>query len=268
MHPRTPPPPQPIIYEHEDALFDDHLDLYPARSTHPSKSSWVGQGVAGIHAWAKDVTPGPPSDSDSRSTNSYSGYHLPTLIQRQGRPVSPTLYTSKTVPAPPKASRPILTPQHSIPSLAAPSATDASLTSITTALSSVSIATPTSEALDDPPSAETQKQGLLAGIAAHLRSWAASSSPKQPIRSTTITRERTNSIPDLTAQPTVRAPVPRVRSPVSFFPVPGDFIIPEKPRGSVPGPSRREKAEIVSPYPHEEHPAFRNRGRKLARIVS
>ena len=86
---------KPMIYEQDESLFDDDLDYYPTQSTRPSRSAWIGKGVAGIPAWARDVTPGPPTDSDSKSTSSCSGFHVPSLIQRQGRPVSPTLYMSK-----------------------------------------------------------------------------------------------------------------------------------------------------------------------------
>ncbi|TCD68417.1 hypothetical protein EIP91_010818 [Steccherinum ochraceum] len=246
-----------------------------------TKAPWIGRGIEGIGSWARGVPPGPPEDAEEVFVKPASPqtrtFRQPELILSQKRPVPPTLCMSKTLPAPPEPSRPILTPQQSLPSLSSQhSVTEASLTSLTTALSSVSLATPATPASDaaqesDPPSAETQKPLTLMGnLTAQLRSWAISShhsgSAKAKVRSPTVTRRPESPFA------AYQAAQLRPRSPASNFPLPDHlFGIPgEKSRSTV---EKDLGDDVASSYysqqrRRDDHPAFRQRGRKAARAVS
>jgi len=301
---QTPPPQQShsqsfshsrsALSADDNSLLQD-FQLQPAHDllveTLPvsSKAAWIGRGDAGIYAWARDIPPGAPDEADDlhnhkpASSPQVHTFRQPDLILSQKRPVPPTLCMSKTHPAPPEPSRPILTPQQSLPSMSSSlhSVTEASLTSLTTALSSLSLATPASPISDaieetDPPSAETQKPLTLMGnLTAHLRSWAASSphsgSGKAKVRSTTVTRRQLDS------------PVGqyRARSPVCMFPLPDHLVSfpTEKSRPLVAEKEYGGSSDMLSSpalsylssrqlQRTDDHPAFRLRGRKTARVVS
>ncbi|KAH8093738.1 hypothetical protein BXZ70DRAFT_378081 [Cristinia sonorae] len=271
----------------EDLDFsDDHIDLALDRAfeTHhiSAKAAWIGKGEAGIYAWARDIPPGPPEDAEELHVKPSSPqahtFRQPELILSQKRPVRPTLCMSKTIPAPPEPSRPILTPQQSLPSISSHSVTEASLTSLTTALSSLSPATPASpasRAIDDtdPPSAETQKPLTLMGnLTAHLRSWAASShhssSGKVKVRSPTVTRRAQET-------PLVYETFHRCQSPTAFlpdhlagFPAEKPLSLVEKDCGEDMSCSAFSNKQSYRQGRLEDHPAFRLRGRKAARAVS
>lgn len=312
--PRPPPPPSVTVsldeedqddldmfYEHVPQRSPKHYANVPSHPQ-PSKSAWIGKGIAGIHAWALDVTPGCPDELEhahqhqpsprSRSSISpiTSTFRPPKLLQ--GRRPTPTVFMSKTEPAPPVPSMPICTPQQSLPPLCSssshsqtctpsqsqPSMTNASLTSLTTGIST-SIATPASEDFDDPPSAETHRPNFIGTLTAHLASWASGSYSKAPashynkgLRSKTVTRRPEPSsyasksqlsqvavTRKTTIQPTTTTSAPRPRqraySPIPFFLVDVP-VTNEKCLSS----GWREKTRT------EEHPAFKTRGRKPTRL--
>ncbi|THH32395.1 hypothetical protein EUX98_g1814 [Antrodiella citrinella] len=294
---QTPPPQRSHsqLFSYSPSVLSADDDMLQVLQNHPqleseslsSKAAWIGKGDAGIHAWARDIPPGSPEDpSDmhnfnhaSTSSSSSSRVHIfrqPDLILSQKRPVPPTLCMSKTHPAPPEPSRPILTPQQSLPSMSSRqhSITEASLTSLTTAVSSLSPATPASPASDalhdtDPPSAETQKPLTLMGnLTAHLRSWAVSSyhsGSRVQVRSPTVTRRP--------LEPAVGHYRPR--SPVCMFPRPDQLtsfpiekprpLVLEKEHDALSSPAL---SHLSQPQRMDDHPAFRQRGRKAARVVS
>ncbi|KAI0788828.1 hypothetical protein C8Q75DRAFT_191214 [Abortiporus biennis] len=259
---------------------DSNFDPYETVRT-PTRPAWpVDKGHVGIHAWASSIIPGTPNDtcSESRLSTSFaSSRPPPKLIKSQQQPVAPTLCMSRTTPAPPEPSRPILTPQQSLHSLSSHSVTEASLTSMTTALSSASIATPgsirtpASESVsgepEDPPSAETQRPGFISNLAAHLRSWASSS--QQPsshaVRSKTVTRHSRPSF-ERVEQPPPILPA-RNRSPPSVFALPQPLLSTARNEKIVSNTGRIEKSDNHHRR-SEEHPAFRSRGRKPSRFAS
>ncbi|CAL1714878.1 unnamed protein product [Somion occarium] len=264
--------PQYISEAEDDELEEEHDDddaILQYRKAHlpPSKGDWIGRGLSGIQDWAKDVEPGLPAEPEPKPRSITSGFRPPKILHSYRRPLPPTLCTTKTEPAPPQPSRPIFTPQQSLPSASSRSATNASLTSLTTGIST-SIATPASEDPEDPPSAETHRPNFIGTLTAHLRPWATSTSkdPKSTIRSKTVTRRREPTIVTVDSRPLPMAQARRHRaySPVSLFPV--DF---HPPNEKVRVHPLREKVEQSASRPSaEEHAAYRARGRKLARIVS
>ena len=176
---------------------------------------------------------------------------------------------SRAQPAPAEPSRPILTPQQSLPSLSRDSTSipSASMVSLTTGSSSYSVVTPatTSEigSLRDAavPRSSLQQQNFLGGLKAQLRAWATSSTPqKEAPRSRTLTRNPTIHVAEDSdvesgigrAAPKVRRP----RSPVPFFYMPEQY-----PR------EKRKEATKENTLPHD-HPAHRTRGRKTSRMAS
>ncbi|KAI0953826.1 hypothetical protein AcV7_007245 [Taiwanofungus camphoratus] len=267
--------PRPVDYNiiaESISELDDFTDecspsLYDNAVPTTERSRWIGRGDAGIHAWARDVPPGPPSEPES--TLSTAHLRPPKLLLPHRRPVPPTLCMSKTTTAPAQPSRPILTPQQSLPSLLSHS-TDASYT---TPSSSVSVATPVSEESLIPPSVHPPKSGLMGALTAHFRSWAASSASKDSPRSKTVTRE-----PSATSSEPLRQLSPLSQEDYSSFSdgksgwgaeadaaswAPGTF-----------GPT--EKVELTPSSPDydgwrtalaEDHPAFRYRGRRTARVM-
>ncbi|GBE86396.1 hypothetical protein SCP_0902750 [Sparassis crispa] len=183
-----------------DDLSDlsDELDYnYPEPSTHSysqceqelapvgGRGAWIGKGAAGIHAWARGVKPGPPSDC--ASVSSTASLRPPKLLLTHCRPVAPTLCMSKTVLAPVEPSRPVLNPRQSLPSLLAHSTTDTSADSCITPSSSVSLATPVSGSEDGAP---RRQKTLIGALRAQFRAWAASTAAQNECqRSATLTRE-------------------------------------------------------------------------------
>ena len=276
--------------------------LLPIQPSQPSRSAWIGKGNAGIQAWAQDVHPGLPLEAEDddeelsppprlspcspKSSRSplTSTFRPPKLLQ--ARKPKPTIYMSKTEPAPPVPSRPICTPQQTLPHLSpvhsthshpsqpsypATASTNASLTSLTTGIST-SIATPASEDPEDPPSAETQRPNFkfIAGLTAHLShlaSWTSSpSSPKVryaspnvkggALRSKTITRQPPSPIvAESSSYISSSRRQARAYSPIPFF-MPDLPVTKEKY-----GPASSGWGEKT-----DEEAAFKNRGRKLNRV--
>ncbi|KAK7679459.1 hypothetical protein QCA50_017513 [Cerrena zonata] len=289
------PPPRSVTVSVDEEEQDDDLDFFdqvPQRSPkpfvpcQPSKSAWIGKGVAGIPIWAQDVIPGPPEETEPRPVSrSRSSPSTPTSSLRpkllQGRRPTPTVYMSKTEPAPPVPSMPICTPQQrltplthsshpSLPTTSSQSMTNASLTSLTTGIST-SIATPASEDPENLPSAETHKPNFIGTLTAHLASWACSSPA-----SSKVLHQHNNKDKSLRSKTVTRRPQPapstsyasrasqisrpqqqqqrRAYSPIPFFVF------------DVPAPSMKEKCSSGWGEKTDEHPAFKTRGRKPNRL--
>ncbi|KAF9820889.1 hypothetical protein IEO21_01116 [Rhodonia placenta] len=129
------------------------------------RSQWIGKGAAGIEAWARNVHPGPPCPLEHALSTSDL---RPKLLLPHRRPIPPTLCMSKTDPAPPAPSKPILTPHRSLASQCTPGASTASYT---TPASSLSLATPVSEHAFVLPSAAAHdgKPGLIGALTKQFR---------------------------------------------------------------------------------------------------
>ncbi|KAI0731239.1 hypothetical protein C8Q76DRAFT_354879 [Earliella scabrosa] len=262
-----------------DSILDDDDDFYhdcpqDGHMASPSRNTWIGRGEAGIRAWAQSISAGMPSDTD----DTHSGTLKPKLLL-QTRRVKPSLCMSRAQPAPPEPSRPILTPQQSLPSLSRDSTSvpSTSMVSLTTGSSSYSVVTPATGSeigslRDAGMPRSSHHNNFLGGLKAQLRAWATSSTPqKEAPRSTTLTRHDTVRIVDPDAE---SLPAPKVRRPAS---PPAFFMMPEQL-----GPTKRREAgarlatkENAHPATTasrrqavEDHPAYRTRGRKTSRLAS
>ncbi|KAI0372793.1 hypothetical protein BV20DRAFT_978189 [Pilatotrama ljubarskyi] len=249
-----------------------HIEDCPSDAHLPStlSNSWIGGGSEGIKAWARSVSPGAPQADDESSTF----IARPPILDRLAGRVKPSLCMCRAQPAPPEPSRPILTPQQSLPSLSRDSTSmnSTSVVSLTTD-SSYSLATPAtgsvvgSLAVIDTARIAGGKPGLLRGLKEHLRAFSSTTSLKEQ-RSTTVTRR--DAIADSAAsraQKTRRAP-----SPVSFYHMPEEYLPPKRKEGGVK-PTMKENAHPAAASRRttaapEDHPAFRARGRKPSRYPS
>ncbi|KAI1796573.1 hypothetical protein LXA43DRAFT_563997 [Ganoderma leucocontextum] len=247
--------------EDDDSYHDDSLpDPQPSS---PARNTWIGRGDAGIRAWAQAIPRGAPSESEDTPSRTLK----PKLLLQPRKPVRPSLCMSRAQPALPEPSRPILTPQQSLPSLSREcSSIPTSMVSLTTGSSSYSVVTPatTSEvgSYHDAPLSHpaAQQHNFLGGLKAQLRAWATSSTPqKEAPRSSTLTRTPAVHIADDSDAESVLGHVSKVRRPrsqVPFFHM-ADQYPREKSRGAT-----EENA-----YP-QDHPVYRTRGRKASRVTS
>ncbi|CDO74686.1 hypothetical protein BN946_scf184671.g9 [Trametes cinnabarina] len=246
----------------EDCSYSDH----PAPSSH---NTWIGQGDAGILAWAQSVPAGAPSEL-AAEPSTYT--KRPKLLEHAGSRVKPSLYMSRAQPAAPEPSRPILTPQQSLPSLSrgSNSIKSTSLVSLATGSSSYSLATPAtgsvvgSLAPHDTSRQVGHKSGLLGGLKAHLRVLtAAAGAPikEKQHRSSTVTRRdsETGSIQSR-PQKSRRAP-----SPVAFYNMPEQYA-PARRKEVATRPTTKESGHPSAAV--EEYSTFRTRGRKPSRYAS
>ncbi|KAI0629206.1 hypothetical protein C8Q77DRAFT_312704 [Trametes polyzona] len=267
--------------QHTPSFFSDNLDdevchiedCSPDAQLPSSPAlSWIGRGDAGILAWAQSVPSGAPSDDEPATLT------RPKLLDLARTPVKPSLYMSRAQPAPPEPSRPILTPQQSLPSLSRDSTSmhSASVLSLTTGSSSYSLATPAtgsvagSVAVYDCTRPAGGKHGLLSGLKAQLRVLSSTTSLKEKQhRSATVTRPDTNA--DLAASREQKTR--RASSPVSFYHMPEQYLPTKRKEGAARGPAMKENAHAPpvskrAPAAVEDHPAYRARGRKPSRFAS
>ncbi|EMD38865.1 hypothetical protein CERSUDRAFT_112587 [Gelatoporia subvermispora B] len=172
----------------DDGANDDYYELYNEAETPSlesyspytrnvecpsSQSSWIGKGNEGIRSWARNVVPGEPKPDPSTAAMK------PPKLLRAQRPIPPSLYMCTTTPTVAESFRPSTTPQQSLLSLSTHSHYDADGTSLPTAPSSVSLATPASEAGSTfPPSltARPHKPSLVTNLTSRFKAWAASNS--------------------------------------------------------------------------------------------
>ncbi|OCH91021.1 hypothetical protein OBBRIDRAFT_792728 [Obba rivulosa] len=222
-------PPVESISELDELDDDgDSVDYIESRYDHAptySVAHWIGRGDAGIRAWALDVVPGAPSKPSKGST---AALKPPKLLRAQ-RPISPSLYMCTTSPALSETSLPTLTSQQSLPCLSMDhSHADADRTSIPTAPSSVSLATPASEAGSaflPPPTARPHKTSFMSHLATQFKSWAASNSHSDyPPRTT---RPTAPSVTQSTESARFPAPLTtrqrRSHSPIRILPLNADY---------------------------------------------
>lgn len=263
-HPSHRPPPsfdERDSFHHDEDEDSYHEDYFPEpQPSSPIRNTWIGRGDAGIRAWAQAVPRGAPLESDDSPSRTLK----PKLLLQPRKPVKPSLCMSRAQPALPEPSRPILTPQQSLPSVSRDlgSIQSTSLLSLTTGSSSYSVVTPatTSEigSFHDAllPHSTAQQRNFLGGLKAQFRAWATSSTPqKEAPRSSTLTRIPAIHIADDSDAESVLSHVPKVRrprSPAPFFHMPEQY-------------SREKAKEHASP---QDHPAYRTRGRKASRVTS
>ncbi|KAI0819641.1 hypothetical protein BC628DRAFT_1332301 [Trametes gibbosa] len=262
--------------QHTSSYFSDHFEEDACHSEDcaceapfPSSpaQSWIGRGSAGIMVWAQSVPLGAPSDYE---------VSRPKLLSSAAGHVKPSLYVTHTQSSPAEPSRPIHTPQQSLPSLSRDSTSivSASVVSLTTGSSSYSLATPAtgsvvgSLAAFDPPRAFGGKPGLLSGLKAQLRTLGTTSHKDKQRSSTVIRRDADSDAASSLVQKTRRA-----TSPVSLYHMPDQFLPSKRKEAGLwttatkenahPPPTSKRATTAV-----EEHPAFHTRGRKPSRLAS
>lgn len=134
----------------------------------PSPTRWMGNDHAGILAWAREVSPGLPSDDRDQTPSHSRKTSRPKLLSvPHRRPLPPSLSVASPHTVRPEPSKPIRAPHPSSSHPLPHRSLDGS--SITTSLLTDSVATPVST-LDHPLS---QKTSLLGALATHVRSWVA-----------------------------------------------------------------------------------------------
>lgn len=238
----------------------------------PSRNSWISRGDAGIRAWASSIPRGPPSDCKDIP----SATLRPKLLLQPRTPVKPSLCMSRAQPAPPEPSRPIRTPQQSLPSLARDFASvpSASMVSLTTGSSSYSVVTPATGSevgsIRDVAlhAAADAQSNFFGGFRAQLRALVAPPSPqKETRRSTTLTSRDVHiaggsDSESAAARGTFK--VRRPRSPVALYYAPEMVkrkeMSAQAAKENHPATSRRTATD--------DHPAYRTRGRKASRVPS
>ena len=252
----------------EDPYFDQSpQDAHPAS---PSRNTWIGRGDAGIRAWASSI----PRGASPEFEETPSGTLKPKLLL-QPRDVKPSLYMSRAQPAPPEPSRPILTPQQSLPSLTRDSSSipSTSMVSLTTGASSYSVVTPATRSeigsLRDAPVPRSTSNNFLGGLKAHLRLWTTSSSSQKEVpRSSTVTRKDTVRIVEESDVDSMTAPkIRRPASPPAFFAMPEQYGTTKRKE---PGArtAAKENTYPAATRAGDDHPAYRTRGRKVSRVAS
>ncbi|KAI0716014.1 hypothetical protein C8T65DRAFT_738261 [Cerioporus squamosus] len=254
----------------EDSFLDQcPQDAHLAHPASPSRNTWIGRGDAGIRAWASSI----PRGASPELEETPSGTLKPKLLL-QPPDVKPSLYMSRAQPAPPEPSRPILTPQQSLPSLSRDSSSipSTSMVSLTTGASSFSVVTPATRSevgsLREAPVPRTTNNNFLGGLKAHLRLWTASSSSQKEVpRSSTVTRKDTvRIVEESDIESTAARKIRRAASPTAFFNMPEQY--PTKRREPGARTAAKENTQPATTRAADDHPAYRTRGRKVARVAS
>jgi len=237
-----------------DIFFSDHA------------SRWLGNGSAGIEAWAREIPAGPPAGpastqcSPSASEYSFSSNsYRPQLLTSSHRAVPPALCKPTPRPQPAPLSTPIVTPQpYQSANGMAQTNPDSIISKISlkSALTESSIATPAST----HPMPISRKPSLIGDMYNHVRSWV---SPSPAIFVPAQYQQQRHYPPPL---PTVEF----TKYPTTH-PDPSWMSGPEtKPPSKRPHQTPRARSRLVSELAllHDEHPSFRTRGRRASRAAA
>lgn len=254
------------IDDTSDSYSDDDILCYHEIHPLPNKSHWVGNGSAGIAAWAANVSPGAPSIPLNNIYRSTSAYLAPKLLLPHKRPIAPTLSMSVSHPEPPHPSLPILTPQQHMATLSLSSSGDGGST-----LTDPFIATPSSASV--PHNSGHYQNGVLGALATHVKSWVKPTQPSPP--------SSTHKKPRVVAkhvEPSIQKfrsdPVCVVSPSLSSDGSSDDdylWVAPKaaaKDKSSRAPPVEHPRGRLAVEIPlavRDDHPAYRSRGRKLSR---
>ena len=234
---------------------------------------WPGSNHEGILAWARNVSPGLPSEERTPSPRRTSSRPVLLNTGMSTRPLAPALSVSSS-PVLAQPSHPIQTPRSSEranPSLYHQSAGGFSTT--TTSLATDSIATPISGedehvASSAGPPHPTQSS-VMGALAKHVRTWVGNSSSRQ-----TPPPKRTHQDPAVAGVDHTHLSLARSRGTSSLY-IADEDVLPSKDvttsgddflAGWLGRPKQSIKP-LYEPAPRD-HPAFRARGRKAARAVA
>jgi len=258
----------------------DDVIFHPIDSAEPT-SRWFGSDSAGISAWAADIPSGaPPGDvqslDDQSSFYSFSNSTYrplpPNLLKNPPRIVPPSLSMTTPPVAAPVPSTPVLTPrrQQSATSIAPSANTSMGQTSLTSAVTESSLATPASSN-PVPIACVSQKPSVLEDMYVQVRSWV--SPLPVPIASTQRPQPQVTptDLPKATPKPLPSSSHPShgFTNQSAVYWVPSTVLTNQQYATKRPRryePSRGRQLDV--PLPHDDHPSFRTRGRRASRAAA
>lgn len=249
----------------------DFYDVSAVSQAGPSSSLWPASNHEGILAWARNVSPGPPLDKRTPSPRRPASKPILLNTGMSSRPLAPALSVASS-PVLAQPSHPIQTPRSSErlrPSLYHQSAGGFSTT--TTSLATDSVATPVSGEDDRVVShvngPRQSQSSVIGAIAKHVRTWVGNTSSRQ-----TPPPKRSPQDPAVAGVDSAPFPLPRSREALSLH-LADDVVLPEKGDTTQDEPvlagwlgrPKQPTKPLQLPAPRD-HPAFRTRGRKTARV--
>jgi len=256
----------------QSSVFD-YYDSSSLQQPAPPSSMWPASNHEGILAWARNVSSGLPSEERTLSPRRASSRPVLLSTGMSSRPLAPALSVASS-PVLAQPSHPIQTPRSSErprQSLYHQSAGGFSTT--TTSLATDSVATPISgedERVTSPAEAPRSSQpSMIGALAKHVRTWVGNSTSRQappPKRSA-----QDPAVVGVDPHPLSFA---RSRGTMSGFIADEDILPPKDVMTSGDdiwvswlGRPKQPTSPLYEPAPRE-HPAFRARGRKVARAVA
>ena len=251
----------------------DYHDSSSIQQPAPPLSLWPASNHEGILAWARNVSPGLPSEERISSPRRMASRPILLNTGMSTRPLAPALSVASS-PVHAQPSHPIQTPRSSErahPSLYHQSAGGFSTT--TTSLATDSIATPVSgedERLTSSAEAPRPTQSSMIGVLAkHVRTWVGNSSSRQ-----VPPPKRSSQDPAVAGVDSNPFFIARSRAPSSLYLADEDVLATKAITAtgddflaSWLGRPKQPIKPIYDPAPRD-HPAFRARGRKAARAVA
>ena len=238
----------------------DFYDVSAIAQAGPSSNLWPASNHEGILAWARNVSPGLPSNGRTPSPRRPASKPILLSTGMSSRPLAPALSVASS-PVLAQPSHPIQTPRSSErprPSLYHQSAGGFSTT--TTSLATDSVATPVSgedeRVISSNFVARPSQSSVIGAIAKHVRTWVGNTSSRQ------TPPKRSPQDPTVAGVDPTPFSLPRSREALSLH-LADEDVLPEKEAGWLGRPKQPTKP-LQLPAPRD-HPAFRSRGRKTAR---
>ncbi|KAI9511539.1 hypothetical protein F5148DRAFT_974962 [Russula earlei] len=247
------------------SLFDCY-DSSSVQQPVPPLTMWPASNHEGILAWARNVSPGIPSEERTPSPRRPASKPVLLSTGMSTRPLAPALSVASS-PVLAHPSHPIQTPRSSErprPSFYHQSAGGFSTT--TTSLATESIATPISgedEAVTSPAEAPRPPQSSMIGaFAKHVRTWVGNSSSRQ-----VPPPKRSPQDPAVAGVDPTPLSLARSRGTSSLYVADEDVLLSKDVFVDWLGRPKQPSKPLYEPAPRD-HPAFRARGRKAARAVA
>lgn len=257
-------------------------------SAEPTTSRWLGSDAAGISAWAADIPTGAPPPRDIQSPDDQSSFYSfsrstyrpspPNLLKNPRRIVPPSL--SMTIPptAPRTPSTPMVTPrrQQSTTSIAPSANASMGQTSLNSAATESSLATPASSN-PVPISCVSRQPSVLDDMYIQVRSWASPSpapipstqQPQPPVTPMNLPKATPKPRPSQFPPVTITSSSHSChgfadQSAVYWMACPVlDQLATKPPHHYEPFRGRPLPTDI--PLRRDDHPSYRTRGRKPSR---
>jgi hypothetical protein len=257
----------------QSSIFD-YYDSSSIQQPSPPLCLWPASNHEGILAWARNVSPGLPSEERTPSPRRMASRPILLSSGMSTRPLAPALsVASSPVLALAQPSNPIQTPRSSErPNTSLYHQSAGGFSTTTTSLATDSVATPVSgedERVTSPaggPPRPTQSS-MIGVLAKHVRTWVVNSTsrPAQPPK-------RSSQDPAVAGVDSTPFSFSRSRGTSSLYIADEDVLPPTKDVGDdllVGGLGRltQPSKPLYEPAPRD-HPAFRARGRKAARAVA